>query len=49
MEANEIKEVREEKLKALVEAGVDPYGGKYEPTHTVQGVLTDFQPDQKLR
>lgn len=49
MEANEIKEVREEKLKALVEAGVDPYGGKYEPTHTVQDVLTDFQPDQKVK
>lgn len=49
MEHDDIKRVREEKRSDLVGAGVDPYGGKYEPTHTVEQVLTDFQPDQTVK
>ncbi len=49
MEHDDIKRVREEKLNGLVDAGVNPYGGKYEPTHTVEQVLTDFKADEKVK
>ena len=48
MEVDEIKQVRTEKLKRLKEAGIDPYGGRFEPTHAVEQVLADFKPEEQV-
>jgi len=49
MEHDEIKGVRLDKIKALIESGIDPYGGKFEATHTVKAVLDPFQPEQPVK
>ena len=48
MEVDEIKQVRTDKLNRLKAAGIAPYGGKFEPSHTVTEVLTDFQADENV-
>lgn len=48
MEDGEIKEVRLGKAKDLAAAGIAPYGGKFEATHTIRDVLTDFQQEQSV-
>ena len=40
---NQIIEFRKEKLSKLIEAGVDPYPQKYEPTHFSSDILNDFK------
>nr|MBP9855435.1 lysine--tRNA ligase [Candidatus Omnitrophota bacterium] len=49
MEVNEIKEVRIDKIKDLIAAGIDPYGGKFEASHTVHNVLKNFQAEQPIK
>lgn len=49
MEHDEIKGVRLDKIKGLIESGIDPYGGKFEATHTVKTVLDPFQPEQPVK
>lgn len=48
MKPDEIKEVRLAKADKLQAAGIDPYGGKFTPSHCVTEILTDFQPDQEV-
>ncbi|MGE0268005.1 MAG: lysine--tRNA ligase [Candidatus Omnitrophota bacterium] len=49
MEVDEIKEVRIDKMKNLLAAGIDPYGGKFEATHSVKAVLEPFQAEQPVK
>jgi lysyl-tRNA synthetase class 2 len=37
-ERNELLQVRRDKMEALREKGVDPFGGKFERTHTARVV-----------
>lgn len=43
MEVDEIKQVRTEKLKKLLDRGLEPYGRKFDPTHTIAEALTNFK------
>ncbi|MGI9953552.1 lysine--tRNA ligase [Moorellaceae bacterium AZ2] len=40
---NEFIRVRKEKLKALRQAGVEPYGGRFERTHSTQEIIHNFE------
>ena len=39
----QIIDFRKEKLQKLLDAGVDPYPQKYEPTHFSLDILNDFE------
>lgn len=41
-ERNELLQVRRDKMDALREKGVDPFGGKFERTHTAQEILDAY-------
>jgi lysyl-tRNA synthetase class 2 len=41
-ERNELLQVRRDKMEALREKGVDPFGGKFERTHTAQEILDTY-------
>lgn len=43
MEVNEIKQVRIDKLNKLLAKGLQPYGQRFEPTHSIAQVLGDFK------
>ncbi|MBN2910632.1 lysine--tRNA ligase [Polycladomyces sp. WAk] len=42
LERNELLQVRRDKMEALREKGVDPFGGKFERTHTAQEILDTY-------
>jgi lysyl-tRNA synthetase class 2 len=42
MEVNEIRQVRIEKLNKLIARGIEPYGRRFFPTHTISKALEDF-------
>ena len=42
MEVEEIKKIRTEKLMALEEKGIAPYGGCFDLSHSLSAVLADF-------
>lgn len=42
-ELDELLKVRRDKLQELKEAGIQPYGGRYEPTHSALQIVTDFE------
>ena len=44
----ELITVRRQKLEALKEMGIDPYGQKFETTHTPSEVKADFEVDQEV-
>jgi len=48
MEVDEIKQVRQEKLKALVQKGLDPYGFRFQGAVPVKEILDDFQEGKKV-
>ncbi len=48
MELSEIIQQRIEKLKALKEVGIDPYGRKFDKTFSINGLLTSFNEGQKV-
>lgn len=45
---DDLKQVRLDKLKNLRDLGIAPYGHKFDRTHSIQDVLTDFQEDQNV-
>jgi lysyl-tRNA synthetase class 2 len=48
MEANEIVRQRIEKLKAFKDAGIDPYGKKFDKTCSIKELLTSFNENQTV-
>ena len=46
-EVDELKQVRLDKLNNMKELGITPYGNKFERTHSIETLLTDFQEDQE--
>ena len=42
-DTNELMQVRLEKLKDLKEKGINPFGGRYEPTHHAVDVINGFE------
>jgi lysyl-tRNA synthetase class 2 len=48
MEVDEIKGVRVEKLKALRQRGVQPYGGKFEGIISIAEILANFTEEKKV-
>ncbi|MFH1691217.1 MAG: lysine--tRNA ligase [Candidatus Omnitrophota bacterium] len=48
MELNEIIAQRIEKLEALKSANIDPYGNKFERTHTIKDLLASFKENEKV-
>ncbi len=41
-ELNELMAIRRDKLQALIDQGIDPYGEKFVRTHTAGEILSDF-------
>ncbi len=41
-ELNELMAIRRDKLQALINQGIDPYGEKFVRTHTAAEILSDF-------
>ena len=41
-ELNELMRVRRDKLKDLYDLGIDPFGEKFERTHTAQEIIDRF-------
>lgn len=48
MELNEIIQLRIEKLNAFREAGMDPFGGRFERTHAIKDLIAVFPDAQKV-
>ncbi len=48
MEVDEIKKIRLEKLQNLRQEGVAPYGGKFEWTDRIGGILEDFVEEKEV-
>ncbi|MCA9408290.1 MAG: lysine--tRNA ligase, partial [Candidatus Omnitrophica bacterium] len=48
MELDEIKKVRIDKLRALVDQGIAPYGGKFVASTNIAEVLTNFTEDREV-
>lgn len=48
MEVDEIKRIRMEKLQALREKGLDPYGGKFGPADDIKTVLENFKEEKEV-
>ncbi len=48
MEINEIMQQRIEKLKAFKEAGIDPYGRKFDKTCSIKELLSSFKDNDKV-
>lgn len=42
-ELNELLAIRREKLQSLLDSGIDPFGEKFERTHTAQEILDQFE------
>ncbi|MCK5580499.1 MAG: lysine--tRNA ligase [Candidatus Omnitrophica bacterium] len=48
MEVSEIKNVRIGKLNNLIEKGVIPYGGRFEPSSSIAEVLANFEEEKEV-
>jgi len=48
MEVDEIRRVRLDKLKSLVENGIAPYGLRFDRTHMISEVLENFQEEKEV-
>lgn len=48
MEVDEIKEIRLGKRQKLEDHGINSYGGKFEPSESIEKALNDFQEDRQV-
>jgi len=48
MDIEEIKQIRQQKMEKLLAQGVSPYGGKFEVTHTISDVLSNFKEEKDV-
>ncbi len=48
MEVDEIKRVRLDKLQVFLDRGLTGYGGKFEPSHSIEETLKDFKEGEEV-
>ncbi len=48
MDVEEIKQIRQEKLNALVQKGIDPYGARFQGVMAIGDIVADFEEGKKV-